>query len=152
MDARDRKYVGIEPKLFAQIKEYCTLNSLSPTGYINSLLKDAFMRDKYGDRPFQTKVKAETVDHDGVAYSVDELKKAVEEYGPKPGDIKTLSAEKGEIPVVLVPREEVPVAPPPKPVGEVPEIANPVLKPTENGQEQPEKPKTRIVKRKIDVK
>ena len=41
----------IDKELYNEIKEYCVLNGLKPKDYIHSLLKKAFMRDKYGDRP-----------------------------------------------------------------------------------------------------
>ena len=42
----------INEKLYKEIKEYCTLNELDVGKYINELLRDAFMKDKYGERPF----------------------------------------------------------------------------------------------------
>lgn len=43
--------MDIEEKLYAEIKEYCKLNGLKVTKYVNELLREAFMRDKYGERP-----------------------------------------------------------------------------------------------------
>lgn len=42
----------IDKKLHEEIKEYCKLNGLKTTEYVNSLLKKAFMEDKYGVSPF----------------------------------------------------------------------------------------------------
>lgn len=41
----------IDKELYKEIKEYCLLNGLKPKDYIHDLLKKAFMRDKYGERP-----------------------------------------------------------------------------------------------------
>lgn len=43
----------IDKKLYESIKEYCKLNGIKPGEYINSLLKKAFMEDKYGVSPFK---------------------------------------------------------------------------------------------------
>lgn len=43
----------IDKKLHDEIKEYCKLNGLKITQFINTLLKRAFMIEKYGDSPFQ---------------------------------------------------------------------------------------------------
>lgn len=42
----------IDKKLYGDIKEYCKLNGLKTAEYVNSLLKNAFMLDKYGVSPF----------------------------------------------------------------------------------------------------
>ena len=42
----------IDKKLHEEIKEYCKLNGLKTAEYVNSLLKKAFMLDKYGVSPF----------------------------------------------------------------------------------------------------
>ena len=44
----------IDKNLYQEIKEYCNLNGIKPKDYINTLLRKAFMQDKYGERPFQT--------------------------------------------------------------------------------------------------
>lgn len=41
----------IDKKLLKEIKEYCELNKLKIDTFINHLLKDAFMKEKYGERP-----------------------------------------------------------------------------------------------------
>lgn len=43
----------IDKKLHDEIKEYCKLNNLKITQFINTLLKRAFMIEKYGETPFQ---------------------------------------------------------------------------------------------------
>ena len=46
----------IDKKLYEEIKEYCKLNGLKPSEYVNALLKKAFMEDKYGAAPFKKEV------------------------------------------------------------------------------------------------
>lgn len=41
----------IDKELYNEIKEYCDLNGLKPRAYIHTLLKKAFMEDKYGKMP-----------------------------------------------------------------------------------------------------
>lgn len=50
----------IETKLHNEIKEYCKLNNLKTNIFINELLKKAFMREKYGEAPFNVKPKIST--------------------------------------------------------------------------------------------
>lgn len=50
----------IETKLYNEIKEYCKLNNLKANIFINELLKKAFMREKYGEAPFNVKPKIST--------------------------------------------------------------------------------------------
>lgn len=50
----------IETKLHNEIKEYCKLNNLKVNIFINELLKKAFMREKYGEAPFNVKPKTST--------------------------------------------------------------------------------------------
>ena len=42
----------VDKKLYQEIKQYCELNGLKPSEYVNSTLKKAFMEDKYGSAPF----------------------------------------------------------------------------------------------------
>ena len=41
----------VDKKLYEEIKEYCSLNGLKPRDFTNSLLKKAFMEEKYGKAP-----------------------------------------------------------------------------------------------------
>ena len=50
----------IEAKLHNEIKEYCKLNNLKVNVFINELLKKAFMKEKYGEAPFNVKPKIST--------------------------------------------------------------------------------------------
>lgn len=44
--------VEIDKKLYSDIKEYCKINNLIIKDFINKLLKQAFMVEKYGETPF----------------------------------------------------------------------------------------------------
>lgn len=52
----------IDKKLYGDIKEYCKLNGLKTAEYVNSLLKNAFMLDKYGVSPFSK--ERTVIEHD----------------------------------------------------------------------------------------
>ena len=52
----------IDKKLYGDIKEYCKLNGLKTAEYVNSLLKSAFMLDKYGVSPFSK--ERTVIEHD----------------------------------------------------------------------------------------
>lgn len=43
--------VNIEDKLYQDIKEYCKLNKLTISVFVNDLLKKTFMIEKYDDAP-----------------------------------------------------------------------------------------------------
>jgi hypothetical protein len=45
--------IELDKKLHKEIKEYCQLNGMVMKEYVNSLLKKAFIADKFGDTPFQ---------------------------------------------------------------------------------------------------
>lgn len=45
----------VDEKLYAEIKQYCELNGLKIKSFISDLLRNAFNREKFGDRPFQMK-------------------------------------------------------------------------------------------------
>lgn len=42
----------IDKNLYDEINEYCKLNSLKTRDFIHNLLREAFMKEKYGDSPF----------------------------------------------------------------------------------------------------
>lgn len=49
----DKKHsVSINEELYNDIKEYCELNNLKIISFINNLLNNAFLTEKYGDAPF----------------------------------------------------------------------------------------------------
>ena len=54
--------VNVEDRLYQDIKEYCRLNKLTISVFINDLLKKSFMVEKYDDAPpFFKKKEPETV-------------------------------------------------------------------------------------------
>lgn len=58
----------VDKKLYQEIKQYCELNGLKPSEYVNSTLKKAFMEDKYGSAPFLMKDSQEFVMHGSKAF------------------------------------------------------------------------------------
>ncbi len=46
------EFMEIDKKLHNEIKEYCKLNNLKMTEYVNKLLRQAFNIDKFGVSPF----------------------------------------------------------------------------------------------------
>ena len=43
--------IKIDDKLKEEIKQYCALNKLKMGEFVNKLLKESFIKEKYGDRP-----------------------------------------------------------------------------------------------------
>lgn len=65
----------VDKKLYEEIKEYCKLNGIKPSEYVNSLLKKAFMEDKYGVSPF-SKERTPIIGNDAFEKAVnDEVKR-----------------------------------------------------------------------------
>ncbi|MBP5725285.1 MAG: hypothetical protein J6X18_17130, partial [Bacteroidales bacterium] len=58
----------VDKKLYEDIKEYCKLNGLKPSEYVNATLKKAFMEDKYGSAPFLKKDSQEFVVYGNKAF------------------------------------------------------------------------------------
>ena len=42
----------LDKNLYEEINEYCKLNNLKTRDFIHKILKDAFVKEKYGDTPF----------------------------------------------------------------------------------------------------
>lgn len=42
----------LDKELYNEINEYCKLNSLKTRDFIYKILKEAFLKEKYGDAPF----------------------------------------------------------------------------------------------------
>ena len=42
----------IDKKLYDEINEYCKLNNIKTRDFIHNILKEGFLKEKYGDRPF----------------------------------------------------------------------------------------------------
>jgi hypothetical protein len=45
----------LDNKLYQEIKEYCELNNLKTRDFIHNILKEAFLKEKYGESPFNKK-------------------------------------------------------------------------------------------------
>ena len=48
----------IDKQIYDEINEYCKLNNLKTRDFIHKLLKEAFLKEKYGDTPFAFNKKA----------------------------------------------------------------------------------------------
>lgn len=42
----------IDKKLYDEINEYCKLNNIKTRDFIHNILKEGFLKEKYGDKPF----------------------------------------------------------------------------------------------------
>lgn len=51
----------LDKKLYEEINAYCKLNSLKTRDFIHKILKDAFLKEKYGDSPFAFNKKTESI-------------------------------------------------------------------------------------------
>ena len=73
--------ITIDDKLYRNISDYCEVNQLDFCIYVNKLLKDSFMIDKYGESPFAKALQQEALimPNDDVqdAVNVEEEKEAV---------------------------------------------------------------------------
>lgn len=68
----------IDKELYKQIKEYCELNGLKVKDYINNLLSEAFMKEKYGERPGFIVIKQ---DKSKVEKAEENFSKVIEDVG-----------------------------------------------------------------------
>lgn len=48
----EKHSILIDGQLYEELKKFCQLNNFKLTAYVDHLLRDAFMIDKYGDAPF----------------------------------------------------------------------------------------------------
>lgn len=48
----EKHSILIDGQLYEELKKFCQLNNFKLTSYVDHLLRDAFMIDKYGDAPF----------------------------------------------------------------------------------------------------
>ena len=47
----------IDKKLYDEINEFCKENDLKTRDFIHKILKEGFLKEKYGDSPFKTPIK-----------------------------------------------------------------------------------------------
>jgi hypothetical protein len=50
----------LDSKLYDEINAYCKINSLKTRDFIHKILKEAFLKEKYGDSPFAFNKKIKT--------------------------------------------------------------------------------------------
>lgn len=50
----------LDKNLYDEINEYCKLNKLKTRDFIHKILKEAFLKEKYGDSPFKMKKLTDT--------------------------------------------------------------------------------------------
>ena len=53
----------LDKQLYDEINEYCKMNSLKTRDFIHKILKEAFMKEKYGDTPFAFHKKTPEIVH-----------------------------------------------------------------------------------------
>lgn len=46
------RFMQIDKNLYDEINEYCKLNDLKTRDFIHKILKDSFLKEKYGESPF----------------------------------------------------------------------------------------------------
>ena len=101
----------LDYKLTKEISSYCSLNGLDEKEYVNSLLKKAFMVDKYGDRPplYGSKAKNDIIipevkEEKEINYilEVEFAKKEIKKRGRKPKIVE----EKEEVNETIFEKEE----------------------------------------------
>ena len=46
------RFMQIDKNLYDEINEYCKLNDLKTRDFIHKILKDGFLKEKYGESPF----------------------------------------------------------------------------------------------------
>jgi hypothetical protein len=51
----------IDKQIYDEINEYCKLNNIKTRDFIHKLLKEAFLKEKYGDSPFAFNKKTENI-------------------------------------------------------------------------------------------
>ena len=86
--------VNIEDKLYLDIKEYCRLNKLTISVFVNDLLRKGFMVEKYDDAPPFFKKKNESSE---VSVTIPSTEKATISYEAMDRIREALSPEQFEL-------------------------------------------------------
>ena len=76
----EKHSILIDGQLYEELKKFCQLNNFKLTSYVDHLLRDAFMIDKYGDAPFvnykkevnQQPIKQITISEEPIVQESDE--------------------------------------------------------------------------------
>lgn len=59
-------FMQIDKKLYEKINDYCKINDLKTRDFIHNLLREAFMKEKYGTSPFDMLNKKENIEKENV--------------------------------------------------------------------------------------
>jgi predicted transcriptional regulator len=105
--------VNINEDLYKDIREYCKLNKLTVSVFINDLLKKSFMVEKYDDAPpFFKKRRQESADAKRVMMEAQTPEEFKQKYLAEPEPIKKEEYDKPEVisveekPKELTPKEK----------------------------------------------
>jgi hypothetical protein len=64
----------IDKNLYNEINDYCKLNELKTRDFIHKILKEGFLREKYGDSPFViNSIKKEATEDNEIQKECDEI-------------------------------------------------------------------------------
>lgn len=64
------KFMQIDKNLYNEIDEYCKLNNLKTRDFIHKILKDSFLKEKYGESPFCFKQQEENKIKDDISFQI----------------------------------------------------------------------------------
>jgi hypothetical protein len=101
----------LDKNLYDEINEYCKLNALKTRDFIHKILKEAFLREKYGDSPF---IRVQTV-KTAEEQACEKIKDLIENQVSVPPDImecvdehffEMLGEQSEETPIIVVKTEE----------------------------------------------
>jgi hypothetical protein len=101
----------LDKNLYDEINEYCKLNALKTRDFIHKILKEAFLREKYGDSHFIRVQTAKTAEEQ----VCEKIKDLIENQVSVPPDImecvdehffEMLGEQSEETPIIVVKTEE----------------------------------------------
>ena len=78
----------IDKKIYDEINEYCKDNGLKTKDFIHKLLKEAFLKEKYGDSPFQS-IKLSKIEDQACG----KIKEIIENQTSVPVEIREVTDE-----------------------------------------------------------
>ena len=83
-----RNIMQIDKKIYDEINEYCKDNGLKTKDFIHKLLKEAFLKEKYGDSPFQS-IKLSKIEEQ----TCGKIKEIIENQTSVPVEIREVTDE-----------------------------------------------------------
>ena len=83
-----RNIMQIDKKIYDEINEYCKDNGLKTKDFIHKLLKEAFLKEKYGDSPFQS-IKLSKIEDQACG----KIKEIIENQTSVPVEIREVTDE-----------------------------------------------------------